>query len=438
MKNMKEKLKNKKAMACIISGMVVIVAAIVVVIILSQPKLVLKAEEVNVEFGNKISLNAGDYLDKDKVDQKIIDNTKVTTDAPDTTTLHDKSIKNYSPVGEYTVTLSYEKETKEVKVNVKDTTKPIFDKFEKEIEIIKDCKPTGDNLNKLLEKYTAKDLQKVTISLDDSKVDYSKEGTYKATVKAVDASKNEATQETTIKVVKPTIKLDKKSESMYVKESFVLKATITGKEDKASFKSSNSSVASVDKNGKVTAKKKGTATITATANGVSAECKVTVKSVPSGSTTSKKTVTNPQTGKKEEVVVVKPSTPSNGSSGSGNSNSTLTASISYDAINLINQERSKLGKSALSYSSELGDIALKRAKEISTNFSHDGFDKYNGWYNGHTYGECIAYGYGSAQGAVNGWMNSTGHRNTLMDKYDVGDTQIAVARYGDYWAAITR
>ena len=190
----------------------------------------------------------------------------------------------------------------------------------------------------------------------------------------------------------------------------------------------------------MTAKKKGTATITATANGVNAECKVTVKSVPSGSNTEKKTVTNPNTGKKEEVVVVKPSTPSSnesGSSGLGNSNSTLTASISYDAINLINQERSKLGKSALSYSSELGDIALKRAKEISTNFSHDGFDKYNGWYNGHTYGECIAYGYGSAQGAVNGWMNSTGHRNTLMDKYDVGDTQIAVARYGDYWAAIT-
>ena len=285
-----------------------------------------------------------------------------------------------------------------------------------------------------MKKFTAKDLQNVTISLDDSKVDYSKEGTYKATVKAIDASKNETAQETTIKIVKPTIKLDKKSESLYVKESFVLKATITGKEDKASFKSSNSSVASVDKNGKVTAKKKGTATITATANGVNAECKVTVKSVPSGSNTEKKTVTNPNTGKKEEVVVVKPSTPSNGSSGSGSSNSTLTASISYDAINLINQERSKLGKSALSYSSELGDIALKRAKEISTDFSHDGMDKYDPTYR---IGECIAYGYGSASRAVNGWMNSSGHKDTLMDGSKT-HTQIAVARYGNYWVALVK
>ena len=427
---MKDKLKNKKVIAGIISGIAVITVVVIAVIILSQPKLVVKAETMDVEYGNEISTKAEDYLDTEKVDKDIIAKTNVTVDISN----HDKSDNEYISIGEYLVKLTYEDETVEVKVNVKDTTKPIFDKFEKQIEITKDCKPAGEELNKLLEKFSAKDLQKVTISLDDSKVDYSKEGAYKATVKAIDASKNESTQETTIKIVKPTIKLDKKSESVYAKESFVLKATITGKEDKASFKSSNSSVASVDKNGKVTAKKKGTATITATANGVSTECKVTVKSVPSGSTTSKKTVTNPQTGKKEEVVVVKPSTPSNGSSGSGSSNSTLTASISYDAINLINQERSKLGKSALSYSSELGDIALKRAKEISTDFSHDGMDKYDPTYR---IGECIAYGYGSASRAVNGWMNSSGHKDTLMDGSKT-HTQIAVARYGNYWVALVK
>ena len=422
---MKDKLKNKKVIAGIISGIAVITVVVIAVIILSQPKLVVKAETMDVEYGNEISTKAEDYLDTEKVDKDIIAKTNVTVDISN----HDKSDNEYISIGEYLVKLTYEDETVEVKVNVKDTTKPIFDKFEKQIEITKDCKPAGEELNKLLEKFSAKDLQKVTISLDDSKVDYSKEGAYKATVKAIDASKNESTQETTIKIVKPTIKLDKKSESVYAKESFVLKATITGKEDKASFKSSNSSVASVDKNGKVTAKKKGTATITATANGVNAECKVTVKSVPSGSNTEKKTVTNPNTGKKEEVVVVKPSTPS-GSSGSGssNSNSTLTASISYDAINLINQERSKLGKSALTYSPAFGEYAMKRAKEISKNFSHDGFSGFNG--------ECIAEGYSSASAVVNGWMNSEGHRKILMDEYNFGFLQIAVARYGNYWVAI--
>ena len=423
---MKEQLREKKVI--IVVGIVaLIIVSTIVLVLFNQPKLVLKAEEKNVEFGNKISLNAWDYVDKDKVDKEIVDKTKVTTNA--------KNVENkdYPCLGEYTVTLIYQDETEKVKVKVQDTTKPSFDKFEKQIEITKDCKPAGEELNKLLEKFSAKDLQKVTISLDDSKVDYSKEGAYKATVKAIDASKNESTQETTIKIVKPTIKLDKKSESVYAKESFVLKATITGKEDKASFKSSNSSVASVDKNGKVTAKKKGTATITATANGVNAECKVTVKSVPSGSNTEKKTVTNPNTGKKEEVVVVKPSTPSNGSSGSGSSNSTLTASISMEAFNEINRQRANLGRSQLELASEWTEIAKKRAKEITVNFSHDGLDKY---FSPHTVGECCSFGHGGAIATVkNGWMQSQNHKAILMDPEN---TKLIVANYGDYWVALVK
>ena len=426
---MKDKLKNKKVIAGIISGIAVITVVVIAVIILSQPKLVVKAETMDVEYGNEISTKAEDYLDTEKVDKDIIAKTNVTVDISN----HDKSDNEYISIGEYLVKLTYEDETVEVKVNVKDTTKPIFDKFEKQIEITKDCKPAGEELNKLLEKFSAKDLQKVTISLDDSKVDYSKEGAYKATVKAIDASKNESTQETTIKIVKPTIKLDKKSESVYAKESFVLKATITGKEDKASFKSSNSSVASVDKNGKVTAKKKGTATITATANGVNAECKVTVKSVPSGSNTEKKTVTNPNTGKKEEVVVVKPSTPSNGSSGSGSSNSTLTASISMEAFNEINRQRANLGRSQLELASEWTEIAKKRAKEITVNFSHDGLDKY---FSPHTVGECCSFGHGGAIATVkNGWMQSQNHKAILMDPEN---TKLIVANYGDYWVALVK
>ena len=426
---MKEKLKNKKVIAGIISGIAVITVVVIAVIILSQPKLVVKAETMDVEYGNEISTKAEDYLDTEKVDKDIIAKTNVTVDISN----HDKSDNEYISIGEYLVKLTYEDETVEVKVNVKDTTKPIFDKFEKQIEITKDCKPAGEELNKLLEKFSAKDLQKVMISLDDSKVDYSKEGAYKATVKAIDASKNESTQETTIKIVKPTIKLDKKSESMYVKESFVLKATITGKEDKASFKSSNSSVASVDKNGKVTAKKKGTATITATANGVSAECKVTVKSVPSGSNTEKKTVTNPNTGKKEEVVVVKPSTPSsNGSSGSGGSNSTLTASISMEAFNLQNNKRVANAATTLVWSDELAQVALKRAKEISKNFDHTWAPMYTS--SGTLINaENIAKGCYTADEAINGWFSSTGHRNNMLD---IEYTKGAIARYGNYWVAL--
>lgn len=56
----------------------------------------------------------------------------------------------------------------------------------------------------------------------------------------------------------------------------MLKTTVTGTNKAVSWSSSNSNIASVDKNGKVTAKTKGTATITAKVDGVSASCKVTV------------------------------------------------------------------------------------------------------------------------------------------------------------------
>lgn len=70
------------------------------------------------------------------------------------------------------------------------------------------------------------------------------------------------------------VKISKKSITLAVKETSVLK--ITGTSKKVSWSSSNSSVASVYK-GKVTAKKEGTAVIKATVNKKTYSCKVTVK-----------------------------------------------------------------------------------------------------------------------------------------------------------------
>ena len=73
-----------------------------------------------------------------------------------------------------------------------------------------------------------------------------------------------------------TIKLDKTCLTLTKDKAYMLKATVTGTNKAVSWSSSNASVASVDKNGKVTAKTKDTATITAKVNGVSASCEVTV------------------------------------------------------------------------------------------------------------------------------------------------------------------
>lgn len=82
-----------------------------------------------------------------------------------------------------------------------------------------------------------------------------------------------------VQAAKPKIKLNKSAVTLYTsgKTTVTLKATVSGKNKKVTWKSSNKKVATVNSKGKVTAKKAGTATITATANGKKVKCKVTVK-----------------------------------------------------------------------------------------------------------------------------------------------------------------
>ena len=78
-----------------------------------------------------------------------------------------------------------------------------------------------------------------------------------------------------------SIKLSKTKATIKPKEMLQLKVTFKPKnvtDQTVTWKSSNKKVATVDKNGKITAKKKGTCVITAvTSNGKKAKCKITVK-----------------------------------------------------------------------------------------------------------------------------------------------------------------
>ncbi|MDD6645919.1 MAG: leucine-rich repeat protein [Oscillospiraceae bacterium] len=69
--------------------------------------------------------------------------------------------------------------------------------------------------------------------------------------------------------------LNTKSRTLKVNKTFTLK--ITGRVGKATFKSSNKKVATVNSQGKVVSKKKGAAIITVTTNGINLKCKVNVK-----------------------------------------------------------------------------------------------------------------------------------------------------------------
>ncbi len=115
-------------------------------------------------------------------------------------------------------------------------------------------------------------------SVSKGKITAKKTGTATITVKANGCKS--ATCKITVKAASksPEIKLDKTSVTLSVGQSHTLKPSVTpSKSVTYSYSSSNSDIASVI-NGKITAKKAGTVTVTVKASGCkSATCKVTVK-----------------------------------------------------------------------------------------------------------------------------------------------------------------
>lgn len=150
----------------------------------TQEKMKVKNNTVSIEYGNPISTDIKTYLDNT---EEYIKDTKL-TGIPE-----NEKDKQYPAASEYEIILSHGKETQKIKVSVKDTVSPTF----------KDVKDTyeveyGKKLD--IQNIKTEDLAKVTVTIDDSKVNYKKAGTYKATLSAKDESGNETKKEISIKV----------------------------------------------------------------------------------------------------------------------------------------------------------------------------------------------------------------------------------------------
>ena len=266
-----------------------------------------------------------------------------------------------------------------------------------------------------------------------------------------------------------------------------VKATASAGSPTISYTSSNASVASVDRTGKVTAKKAGSAVITASATisgkRVTAQCTVTVTAdykltmspstleLEAGKTGSVKAVydggyasirytsSNPNvatvdnrgnvTAKKAGTAVITASTTALGKDLTATCTVTVTAPVEQqpsktpeqlcaEVVTLVNQERAKQGLPALGTMSNLTAAAEIRAPELPRLFEHtrpDGsqcftaLDEANvtGYY---TAGENIAMGARTAEDVMNMWMNSSGHRRNILSS---DFTHIGVAYYNGYW-----
>lgn len=120
----------------------------------------------------------------------------------------------------------------------------------------------------------------------------------------------------------------------------------------------------------------------------------------------------------------------------GNQDSTQFA---RQVLDLVNQERSKAGLSALGMSAELSNMAMVKAQDMYKNnyFDHNSpthgspFDMMKEF--GITYstaGENIAKGQTTPTQVMNDWMNSPGHRANILNS---GYTKIGIAYYNSEW-----
>ena len=92
-----------------------------------------------------------------------------------------------------------------------------------------------------------------------------------------------------------------------------------------------------------------------------------------------------------------------------------------EAFKAVNDQRTAYGLQPLSWDESLYELACVRAEEIVTSFSHQRPDgSYVGdviirQYGASGCGENIAANYQSITNLINGWMNSSGHRETMLD-----------------------
>ncbi len=293
----KKKSNTKKIIAIVTSVIVVICLAVGIWFIVERcaNKWEVKQNEVTIEYGEVYEPTIADLVDVEKYPNVKNSNTSIKiNDATYVINSKNHNTPVYYDVGDYDIVIVHKIEyklfgttiftiddTKKIKLEVKDTVAPVFvEDTPRELETYKDCE-----IENIEEKFKATDFASVTISINKDKIDYSTVGEYTTNVQAIDESGNVTIQEIKVKVLEPTIEVDKISLNMTVGNTETITATVKGKDQTVEWNSSDESIAKVD-NGNITALKEGTATIEAEANGVKASINITVSKVEQRTPTS--------------------------------------------------------------------------------------------------------------------------------------------------------
>lgn len=162
-----------------------------------QEQMKLKNKELTVEYGEIISSDLKTYLENS--DEYMKNSTM--TGIPE-----NEEGKEYPAVGQYSLKISHRNTNQEVTVKVEDTKAPTFTDGTTKVTV-----DNGEKINK--KKFTATDLSDVTITVEDSQIDYTKSGNYKVKVTATDKYQNKAQKEIDLTVKEKAVTASKNTTS---------------------------------------------------------------------------------------------------------------------------------------------------------------------------------------------------------------------------------
>lgn len=184
---------NKKQIM-IAAGAVVFISVGAAAYALSGPKLELKTNKVNIEYGTtytpKLKDIVKDYKDFNTDDLEIINK------------IPNEKDKTYPAVGKYSITVKYKKKSLKQSVIVKDTKAPEV-VLPADIELLQGTDLTTFDFKSLMK---ISDLSETSIDLDTSKIDINTPGQYDFNVTVKDKYNNESKKTGKVTIVaKPVI-----------------------------------------------------------------------------------------------------------------------------------------------------------------------------------------------------------------------------------------
>lgn len=415
-------------------------------------------DNIVFEYGEEVPYVLEEYLELDTVDSEELANFKkeygaMLKEQVDLILKDSRAKEGYLSVGEYVLTLPELNRDEKIEFEVKDTTAPQVKVLQEKVDTYVEVKPDYTKYFEVTE------LSGYEIIVDDSEVDYKKEGQYTVNAKVEDVYGNMTKKTLDVNVKKATLEVTNKDIKVTVGSMETIKSTVEGKSKDVTYTSNNAKIATVNKDGKVTAKKAGTTTITVKANGVEEKVKVTVIKGASQKVATPK-ATTPKTNKTSSTPKVKKNNTSKAAPKKESKKTTNTTpksdskkttqakpsgtynlSLAKEAFAIQNRMRSEAGLPQLKWNGALYEKAKTRAYELTKSFSHT---RPNGsaWHTVYgksyrTLGENLGIRQSSASSVMNAWYKSPTHKaNVLGSKFSSGAIVCYQENGKNHWAAV--